>query len=145
MNKEVHRPHPSWRASEARAIRPAMWLIALAAVGVLLVEVWQSSRMAELSYGLDSTRSSLVQAQARREFVQARLERETTRMELAPLVDELGLIPIDAEQVVHLPSEFLADAEDTRADDTPSVLAWAERASRALVPEARARERVTRN
>lgn len=144
MNKEVHRPHPSWRASDAR-IRPELWLIALAAVGVLLVEVWQSSRMAELCYALDHTRSSLVQAQARLEFVRARIDRSTTRAELAPVASKLGLVPASAEQVVHLPSEFLTDAVAARTPDRPSVLAWAERASRALVPEATARGRDSRN
>jgi hypothetical protein len=132
MNKEVHRPHPSWRAS--------------AAVGVLLVEVWQSSRLAQLCYALDHTRTALTQAQARLEFVHAQLDRQTTRAELAPLASQLGLVPADAKQVVHLPSEFLADAGETRTTDDPgSVLAWAERASRALVPEATARSRETRN
>jgi hypothetical protein len=147
MNREVHRSHPSWRASEARIFRPAVVFIALAAVGVLLVEVWQSSRMAELCYTLDHTRSALTQAQARLEFVHAQLDRHATRTELAPLAHQMGLVPADANQVVQLPSEFLADAEEPRpvTDDTPSVLAWAERASRALVPEATARGRDTRN
>jgi hypothetical protein len=76
----------------------------MAVVGMLLVEVWQSSRMAELCLSLDKTRSALVQAQARLEFTRARIDRETTRTELAPVATALGLVPADAQQVVHLPS-----------------------------------------
>lgn len=134
------RSRPSWRASE-RAFRPELWLVAAVAVGMLLVEVWQSSRMAELCLRLDLTRSTLVQARARQEFAHARLERRTTRAELAPVAEQLGLVPADAQQVVNLPAEYLA-VGGTRGSSEPSaVLALAERASRALVPEATARGR----
>ena len=134
-------PHrrPSWRASE-RAFPPELWLVAAVAVGMLLVEVWQSSKVAELCLGLDQTRSALVQARARVEFVHAQLDRRTTRAELAPLAAQLGLVPADAQQVVNLPSEYLADG-GTPGSSEPTVLALAERASRAIVPEARARDR----
>jgi hypothetical protein len=142
MSKEAHRSHPSWRASEMRAIRPMPWLLALAVVGMLLVEVWQSSRMAELSLTLDQSRTTLERAQARLDFVRADLERRTTRAELGPVAARLGLAPLDAQQVVVLPSEFLAqDGVRTRERESLPVLAWAERASRALVPEATARAR----
>lgn len=145
MNREVRWPR-SWRASEARAIRPGPWLIAAAVVGMLLVEVWQCSRVAQLSLALDQIHKLALQAQARLEFVQAQVDRQTTRTELAPLASRLELVPVDAQQVVQLPSEFLADARDGRTAEEPqSVLAWAERASRALVPEATARSRAHRN
>ncbi len=142
MNAALRRSRPSWRASEARALRPELWLVAAVAVGMLLVEVWQSSRMAELSLALDQTRTALVQAQARQEFVQARIDRRTTRAELAPLASQLGLAPADAQQVVALPSEYLEDgATSERGGETAPMLALAERASRVLVPEATARGR----
>jgi hypothetical protein len=132
----------SW--NETRSIRPALWLLAAALVGVLLVEVWQSSRVAELCLTLDQNRSALVQAQARLEFVQAQLDRRTTRAELAPLADQLGLAPADARQVVALPAAYLAAGERAPRDaGSVPLLAWAERASRALVPEATARVRAT--
>ena len=132
----------SWSARDARSIRPELWLLAAALVGMLLVEVWQSSRVAELSLGLEQSRASLVQAQARMEFVQAQLDRRSTRAELGPLASQLGLAPADAQQVVALPAEYLAAGEADRRDAaTVPLLAWAERASRALVPEAKARTR----
>jgi hypothetical protein len=142
MRFDSRRPRSSWRVSDARALRPELWFAALGLVGMLLVEVGQSSRMTELGLQLDQTRSALVQAQARLEFVQARFERRSTRAELAPLASQLGLAPADAQQVVALPAEYLADRDTPGADrGSASVLAWAERASRALVPEATARVR----
>ena len=142
MRFRLRRSRPSWRVPEAGALRPELWLLALALVGMLLVEVGQSSRVAELALQLDRNRAALAQEQARLEFVQAQLERRTTRAELAPLASQLGLAPADPQQVVALPAEFLAgDAGSEGGAQTTSLLGWAERASRALVPEATARAR----
>ena len=142
MKSSFRRNRPRWRASEARVARPGLWLGATALVGMLLVEVRQSSHMAEVSLQLDQNCAALVQTQARLEFVQAQLERRTTRAELAPQASKLGLQPADSRQVVALPAEYLA--ADSPADGSPadaSLLGLAERASRALVPEATARAR----
>ena len=142
MKEGRNRPSTSWRAPETRAARPELWLLAAAVVGMLLVEVAQSSRMAQLSLALDQTRASLDQAHARLEFVRADLDRRTTRAALAPLADQLGLAPLDAAQVVALPAEYLAVNESHDADPrSASLSAWAERASRVLVPDATARDR----
>jgi hypothetical protein len=141
MNRDVRRPLASWRAPDGRAHRPELWVIALAAVGMLLVEVWQSSRMAELCLTLDRNRAAVQQAQARLEYLRAQLDRRTTRAELAPQAILLGLIPVDAKQVVQLPPEYLAAGDAGTGQESRSALAWAERLSRVLVPEARARGR----
>ena len=65
MKSPFRRNRPRWRAPEARVSRPGLWLLALGLVAMLLVEVGQSSRMAELSLELDQNRAALVQAQAR--------------------------------------------------------------------------------
>ena len=141
MNRDVRRPRASWRVMERRAVRPELWLFAVAAVGMLLVEVWQSSRMAELCLALDRNRAAVQHEQARLEYLRAQLDRRITRAELAPQAALLGLVPADAKQVVQLPSEYLA-AEDPRpGQESRSALAWAERMSRVLVPEAKARGR----
>lgn len=135
----------SWNATD-RSFRPAPWLWAAALVAMLLVEVWQSSRVAELCLALDRNRSALVQAQARLEFVQARLDRRSTRAELAPLADPLGLAPADAGQVVAIPASYLLDAERPAGDaGSVPLLALAERISRAFVPEATARVRAPKD
>ena len=141
MNTDVRRPLVSWRAPDRRALRPELWLVALVAVGMLLVEVWQSSRMAELCLALDHNRAAVQQAQARLEYLRAQLDRRTTRAELAPQASLLELVPVDAKQVVQLPPEYLAAADDHAGGDAHPALAWAERVSRVLVPEATARGR----
>ena len=129
------------RVFESRGVRPELWLGATLLVGMLLVEVWQNSRMTQLCLDLDRSRAALSDASARLEFVRADFERRTTRAELAPLAAGLGLAPARGEQTVTLPAQYLAmDRPETGAHE-PSLLAWAERASRAIVPEATARSR----
>ena len=142
MRYPFRRNRPSWRTPEAGAVRPGLWLLATVLVAMLLVEVGQSSRMAELALELDQNRAALAQAQARLEFVRAQIERSTTRAELAPVASRLGLAPVDPRQVVALPAEFLAaDEAAVESPEQASLLGLAERASRALVPEAKARAR----
>lgn len=140
--RQPHRIRPSWRATEMRVTRPGLWLTAAVVVGMLLVEVWASSRVAQLSLTLGHNRTALEKAEARLAFMRADVERRTTRAETAPLACELGLAPADAQQVVVLPSSYLTAAmTPSRKGSSIRMLAWAERASRALVPEATARVR----
>ena len=142
MSGPTRPPRPSWRATEARAFRPVTGLLALGLVGMLLMEVWEYSHKAELCLALEQTRAAGVRANARLDFVRADLERRTTRAELVPWAAPLGLAPAEAQQVVTLPSEYLADGGSTPRDGgSASVLAWAERASRTIVPDATARDR----
>ncbi len=124
-------------------LRPELVMLAVTVVGMLLVEVWQSSRVAELSLGLDQSRAALEQAHARLDFMRSDLERRTTRAVLVPKAEGLGLAPLDARQIVLLPSEFLPREEEPRRSGSTSLLAWAGRVSRVLVPEATARSRQT--
>jgi hypothetical protein len=140
MNRNCRRPLASWRAPDGRALRPELWVVALVAVGMLLVEVWQSSRMAELCLALDQNRAAVQQAQARLEYLHAQFDRRTTRAELGPQASLLGFVPVDARQLVQLPPEYLAADMGTGQGSRPA-LAWAEGVSRVLVPEARARDR----
>jgi len=137
--KQHPRNRPSWRVSQLRVARPGLWLVAAAVVGMLLVEVWAGSRVAQLSFTLGHNRTVLEKAQARLAFVRADIECRTTRAEAAPLASRLGLAPADARQVVVLPSSYLAASTPNKDPGTVPVLAWAERASRAIVPEATAR------
>lgn len=142
MSFQVRRTRPFSRVLETRRTQPVAWLAAALVVGILLVEVWQTSTIAQLSLRLDRTRSASLESSARLDFRRADLERRTTRAELAPLASQLGLAPADVQQVVTLPAEYLAANETTTHGAEPaSMLAWADRASRVLVPEATARSR----
>lgn len=145
MKGTLRGTRPSWQNAERLIPRPELWVCAALVLGMLLSEVWQSSRLAQLCLTLDQARTASVQANARLEYLRAAAERRTTRAELVPLAAQLGLAPADAQQVVMLPSAYLADARTTPRDDgSDPLLALAERASGALVPEATARGRVTR-
>jgi hypothetical protein len=78
---------------------------------------------------------------ARLEFLRADLERRTTRAELAPVANELGLKPAELRQVVLVPAAYLAREEERAPEAATPFLAVSERIARALVPDARARGR----
>ena len=140
--RQAQRKRPLWRAPEMRVTRPGLWITAAVVVGMLLVEVWAGSRVAQLSLTLGHNRTALEKAEARLAFMRADIERRTTRAETAPLAAQLGLAPADAQQVVVLPSSYLTAAVPAnRTGNRVRALAWAERVSRALVPEATARVR----
>ncbi|TMQ68099.1 MAG: hypothetical protein E6K80_14590 [Candidatus Eisenbacteria bacterium] len=141
MKDDVRGFAPTWRAREGRAVRPELWLLAALVVGMLLTEVWQSTRVAELSLTLDQSQAALQQAHARVDFVRAELERRSTRAELAALAKQLRLAPPDVQQVVVLPAEYLASGEASSPVEDRSLASLAERVSRVLVPEAKARGR----
>lgn len=139
MNPKFQRPQVVWNAGRSRSPRLGVWVAALALLGLLLAEVWQNARVAELCLRLEKTHRALAGEQAREAYVRAQLERRVTRAALSPLAGSLGLVPADARQVVMLPAEYLA--RDGSEAPQRTQLALAERFSRALVPEATARDR----
>jgi len=142
MTAGLRRSRPFWHATEARVRRPELWLVAAVAVAMMLVEVWQSSKVADLCLKLDQTRSRLQQSEALREYLQAGLEHRTTRSGLAPTAAAMGLVPADNSQVVNLPSDYLADSQELGSSgDAGQRGSFAERMARVIVPDARARSR----
>ena len=141
MRDSVRGRAPFWRAQEARVVRPELWAMAIVVVGMLLVEVWQSSRMAETCLALDQARHTLTQERSRIEYLRARLDRSWNRSELEPIARRIGLAPIEGAQQIELPAGYLARASVTRSETGTPALAWLDRVSKALVPEATARSR----
>ena len=145
MRRTIRDARPFWRTPERLIPRPELSLGAAVVLAMLLVEVWQTSHMAQICLSLDQDRSEFKQANAQLLYARAAADRRSTRAELVPVAAQLGLAPTRREQVWKLPSEFLADDRTTPRDETPvPLLALAERVSDALVPEATARGRVTR-
>ncbi len=145
MSRPTRVSLPFWYVPERLIKHPELWVMAAIVMSMLLVEVWQTSRMAQLSVGLDQTRQDLKQADAQLAFAHAAADRRSTRVELLQMGEQLGLKPTRREQVWSLPSEYLADDRVTPRDDSDhEALAFAERVQGALVPEATARGRVTR-
>jgi hypothetical protein len=117
-------------------------MVAVVAIAMLLVEVWQSSRVAELSLNVDQTRAALDETQAYVEHLRVDGERRLTRAELDPIAGRLGLAPARPDQVVALPLAYLAEAPSNDGTATATWdRAWPEGIMRALVPEATARSR----
>jgi hypothetical protein len=142
MKLGIRRSRPTWRTADVQVLRPELWLIAVVAIGMLLVEVWQSSKVAELSLSLDHDRTVLEETRTRLGYLRAESERRIPRAELAPLARQLGLVPASPTQMVALPSVYLAEARPVETRPTRSLLAQAiERTSRFFVPEATARSR----
>jgi hypothetical protein len=141
MNQPHRLSRPSWNSNESRSLRPELWLVAAVVVAMMLVEVWQSSKVTEQSLALGRSRQTLQQAQARRDAEQAVVERLTTRTELEPVATQLGLVPADPRQVVNLSSDFLADAGVTEHGTDAVKPGITERIASMVVPEARARGR----
>jgi hypothetical protein len=140
MSPKFHHPRVVWNGIDSRAPRPEFWLVALGLLVLLLGEVWQNARVTELCMRLDRTHRALDAVQAREAYVRAELDHRVTRAALASVAGSLGLVPADARQVVTLPAEYLADETENLTRGAPA-LAWADRVSRALVPEATARSR----
>jgi hypothetical protein len=141
MNAGVRRARPSWRNPETRGIRMEVVVLAMVVVGALLVEVWQTTRMAELRLALDGARAEHAQQIARLEFDRANLVRHLTRAQLEPHAKRLALAPVSSAQVVELPATYLAHGETVPGTGSVPEPSWIARAARALVPEATARSR----
>lgn len=141
MKDSVRGRAPFWRAPEARVVRPELWAMAIVVVGMLLVEVWQTARMTETCLVLDHDRRVLTQERSRMEYNRARGDRRWNRPELEPIARRSGLAPIQGSQQIELPAGYLARASVTRSEPGSPVLAWLDRLSTALVPEATARSR----
>ena len=141
MSPKLHRPRVVWNANDSRMPRPEIWLAAFGLLALLLAEVWQNARVTQLSLQLERTHHTLAAAEAREAYVSAQLQRRSTRSELSPMAGELGLAPADARQVVVLPADYLSSDESSTGHASGAALAWVDRFSSALVPEATARAR----
>lgn len=142
MNGSARRGQPRWRTREGRAWRADWALVAVAVLGVLLLEVWQTATVKSLSVRLDEANRTLQRASANLDWTRAELDRGSTRAELDPVAASLGLRPMDPGQIVALPADYLADGDRPASSSaTPPLLAWAGRQLQSLVPEATARGR----
>ena len=142
MRNAWSRSLPSWRASDARRVRPELALGALALLAMLLLEVWQSSAVASLAVAAGRANDHLQRASNELEWTRAQLDRSSSRSEVGSLAEALGVRPAEATQVVWLPSEYLeGDGAPAGHDGSHTLLAVAGRALLSLVPEATARGR----
>lgn len=141
MIVDRRRSVPSWRVADARPFRPQLVLAALAVLGVLLLEVWQTSTVASLSEQVGRATHALQQANAELEWTRAQLVRESSRSVLGPVANAIGLKPADPTSIVSLPEEYLEPADGPKSGASRSAVAYAGRVLQSLVPDAAARGR----
>ena len=142
MRTTGRRSVPSWRLTDARALKPGWVLAALLLLTMLLLEVWQQSTVASLSLRAGRASDELKRASNDLDWMRAQLDRSGTRSEVGSLAVSAGVRPADAAQVVWLPSDYLEeDGVVADPDGSPALLASAGRALQSLVPEAKARGR----
>jgi hypothetical protein len=141
MSAGIRRAGPFWRAREGRVVRPELWGLAIVVLGMLLVEVWQTSRMAELGIRLDHARATLAQERARLDYARARLDQDLTRTQQEPIAMRLGLAPMNGAQQIDLPADYLAGETTPATDPAAPRMAWLDRVARVLIPDATARSR----
>ncbi len=133
---------PVWQLREGASLpRPEFWLVVALVLGALLTEVWQSSRMTQLCLRRDNVRAATDGVRRKLEYDRAAIEQHATRAQLAPLAVAIGLAPVQPQQVVALPAQYLADDATGPRSDERSAGSLAERIASALVPEATARSR----
>jgi len=141
MNAGLHRSGPFWRARESRIVRPELWGLAIVVVGMLLVEVWQSSRMTELCMTLEQRRTVLTQEHSRLEYARGTFDRDLTGLQQEPIAARLGFVPMDRTQQIDLPAGYLASQSPARPPAASSRIALLDRIAHALIPDATARSR----
>ncbi len=141
MRPGLRNTDPFWRVPETRIVRPELWAFAILVVGLLLVEVWQSSRMTELCLQLDRSRATLTQERSRADYARVKLDRAWTRTQQEPLAARLGFLPMTGSQQIDLPAGYLAGDTEPKAGAETSRMAWLDRVAHALIPDATARSR----
>jgi len=124
---------------ERRGVPLLAWVLGLVLVASF-AEVWQATRVSELTLQTDRADKALAQAEARESYLESQLAATRTRPALAPLAARLGMKPAEPSQIVVVPASYLAGG-DSFDDGGRTLVAFSRRVAEALVPSARARGR----
>jgi hypothetical protein len=115
------------------------WVVGLVLVASF-VEVWQATRVSELTLSIDRTSAQLSQAQSRLSDLDSRLAACRTRPALAGIASRLGMKPAEPMQTVMIPAAYLAGTDLPERAGSQIAL-FGRRVAEVLVPSARARSR----
>jgi hypothetical protein len=116
-----------------------VWVLGLVLLATF-TEVWQATRVSELTLGIDRTEAALSQAASRQSYLESQLAATRTRPALAMLARQLGMKPAEPSQVVIVPAAYLAGNEVPESS-ARTLVAFGRRVAEVLVPSARARSR----
>ena len=122
---------------DKKGVPLAAWIVGLVLVASF-VEVWQATRVSELTLSIDRTSVQLSQVQSRLSDLEARLAAGRTRPALAGIASKLGMKPAEPFQIVRIPAGYLAGAElpESAGTQLASLGRWV---AEFVVPSARAR------
>jgi CRP-like cAMP-binding protein len=115
------------------------WVVGLVLVASF-VEVWQATRVSELTISIDKTSAQLSQAQSRLSDLESRLAACRTRPALAGIASRLGMKPAEPTQIVMIPAAYLAGT-DLPESAGSQIAMLGRRVAEFVVPSARARSR----
>lgn len=123
-----------------RSIPLGAWILGLVLVAAF-VEVWQVTRVSQLTLATDAAALELGKAEARRDDLSARLASTRTRPALEARARQLGMKPAEPNQIVFVPAGYLADGAS--GEGGQALVAFGRRVAESLVPSARARTRAS--
>ena len=115
------------------------WVVGLVLMASF-VEVWQATRVSELTLSIDKTSTQLAQADSRLSDLEARLAAHRTRPALQGMAIALGMKPAEPSQIVVIPAAYLAGS-DLPENAGSTLASLGRRVAEVLVPSARARGR----
>jgi hypothetical protein len=124
---------------ERRGVPVGVWMLGLALFAVF-VEVWQVTRVSELTLALDRTEKAIAETSARRDYLDAQLAATRTRPALERAAARLGMKPAEPAQIVVVPAAYLADGPASE-EGGRFVASLGRRVAETLVPSARAKSR----
>lgn len=124
---------------EGRSVPLGAWILALV-LGAAFVEVWQVTRVSELTLETDRAAIELAKAEARRDDLEARLAATRTRTALEAHARRCGMKPAEPGQIIVVPDAYLAGRSPVE-EGGQALVALGRRVAETLVPSARARTR----
>ena len=116
-----------------------VWVLGLVLLATF-TEVWQATRVSELTLGIDRAETALAQATSRQSYLESQLAATRTRPALASIARQLGMSPVEPTQTVLIPAAYLAGNEVPEGSGR-TLVAVGRRVAEVLVPSARARSR----
>lgn len=124
---------------DRRGVPLGVWILGLVLFAVF-VEVWQVTRVSELTYALDKNEKAIAEAEARRDYLDAQLASTRTRIALERAAQKIGMKPAEPSQIVVVPAAYLADGPGAE-EGGQFLAALGRRVAESFVPTARAKSR----
>ena len=117
---------------------PHWILFAALLLAAAFIEVWETTTASELSLQIEALQSKLRDGESHLALLQSQTSQVAIRQELDGTAEELGLRPADPDQIVVIPTRYIAVGSASEMPED-GLAAMQERVADLLVPEARAR------